>query len=354
MSSQAWGYNKVYLGSCGFDYVFIFGVMAIAIASGAIVVLEPNLFIPVLLIDLWLLGYHHVISTFTKLAGTKKDREQNKFLIYELPFLVFGAVVALYMGLGIWSVVTIYFFWQWYHYTRQAYGISAFYRRKSGKVETLTPQKLDYWIVWAVPVWGIVHRCAQGWDTFLFQPVFLPQVPVWLNIAVGVVTCSALFFWLVTKVFDWAKGNLCLAPFLFVMSHHITFFVGYMAISDINAGWLVLNVWHNAQYIMFVWLFNQNRFQSAESKKKSPWLYWLSQRSPYRTLFYFVACIGLTTVVYGFLHVSVVAVSGSNAAMVTALTIIIFQTVNFHHYIVDSLIWKARKKSNQKIMKIDS
>ena len=138
------------------------------------------------------------------------------------------------------------------------------------------------------------------------------------------------------------------------MSHHITFFVGYMAISDINAGWLVLNVWHNAQYIMFVWLFNQNRFQSAESKKKSPWLYWWSQRSPYRTLFYFVACIGLTTVVYGFLHVSVVAVSGSNAAMVTALTIIIFQTVNFHHYIVDSLIWKARKKSNQKIMKIDS
>lgn len=354
MSSQAWHYNKVYLGTPVFDHVFIFGVMAIAITSGVIVFLEPSLFVPVLLMDLWLLGYHHVVSTFTKLAGTAEDRQQNKFLIYQLPFLVLAGVVALYMGLGAWSVVSIYFYWQWYHYARQSYGISAFYRRKSGDVPTMTPQKLDYWIIWAVPVWGIVHRCAQGWDEFLLHPVFLPTVPLWLDVIVGVIAFSFLFFWFITKIFDWAKGHLCLAPFMFVMSHHITFFVGYIAISDINAGWLVLNVWHNAQYIMFVWLFNQNRFQNEDMKSKSPLLHWLCQRSPYRSLMYFVASVAATTLIYGFLHTGAVIVAGQNEMLMAALLIIIFQTVNFHHYIVDSLIWKARKKSHQKIMKIES
>jgi hypothetical protein len=30
--------------------------------------------------------------------------------------------------------------------------------------------------------------------------------------------------------------------------------------------------------------------------------------------------------------------------MIALPAIIIYQTINFHHYIVDSIIWKARKK----------
>jgi hypothetical protein len=32
--------------------------------------------------------------------------------------------------------------------------------------------------------------------------------------------------------------------------------------------------------------------------------------------------------------------------------VIVFQTINFHHYIIDNFIWKARKKSHQMILKI--
>jgi hypothetical protein len=34
------------------------------------------------------------------------------------------------------------------------------------------------------------------------------------------------------------------------------------------------------------------------------------------------------------------------------LAIFIYQTLNFHHYIVDSLIWKVRKPRMQKTMEL--
>ncbi|MBL4790684.1 MAG: hypothetical protein JKY60_17105 [Kordiimonadaceae bacterium] len=331
----------------------IFGVLILAIMSGVIVLLNPALFIPVLFADLWLLGYHHVISTFTKLAGTAQDREDNKFLIYYLPFIVLGAVFSIQYLVGTWAIVTIYFFWQWYHYTRQSYGISTFYRHKSGVKNSSTPPRLDLAAIWAVPIWGVVHRCAQGWEKFLFQPVWLPQIPLWADTVVGVAASAVLLWWFVTKITDWSQGNLAYGSFFYVVSHHTAFYIGYIFIPDITFGWLVSNIWHNAQYILFVWLFNQNRFQSAETKEQSPVLHWLSQRNPFRTLAYFFVSIVLTTLLYNGLDMGVNWISGADTAKVAAFTIILYQTINFHHYIVDSRIWKARKKSHQKIMKIN-
>lgn len=357
MTQQAlrpWRMPTSYLNGFFYDHVLIFGVVALAITSGLIVHFNNELFIPVLLADVWLLGYHHVISTFTKLAGTQQDRKENKFLIFYLPFIVLGSVFTLYYFIGIWSVVTIYFFWQWYHYTRQAYGISAFYRRKSNIKITATPQLLDYLALWAVPVWGVISRCAQGWETFLFLPVWLPYTPQWLESIVGVIACGILLAWIAMKLFDWSKGQLAYAPFAFLMSHHLTFFIAYIYIPDITIGWLVANIWHNAQYILFVWLFNKNRFRPEETKKQSPILHWLCQKGPYRALAYFAACLLVSTIVYSVFDFGTKLISGDDAIKITAVTVVLYQTINFHHYVVDSMIWKARKKDHQKIMKINA
>jgi hypothetical protein len=332
--------------------MMIFGVMLLAVASGLIVNWKPELFMVVLLADLWLLGYHHVIITFTKLAGTRQDRKDNKFLIYYLPFIVLASVALIYNAIGAIAIVTIYFFWQWFHYTRQAYGISTFYRRKSGIEASSTPVKLDYAAIWAIPIWGIVHRCSQDLDSFLFLPLWTPDIPTSIDAAIGSAAVLITAAWLITKLCDWKKGNIAYAPFFFVLSHHITFFVGYIYIKDVTIGWLVANIWHNAQYILFVWLFNQNRFQNTESREKAPVLHWLCQRNPYRTIAYFAACLAVTTIIYQGLSTGIEIISADNAVRIAALTVILYQTINFHHYIVDGLIWKARKKSHQKIMKI--
>ena len=356
---KPWRLVPGYLEGPVYDNIFIFGVLAIALLSGAIVIMEPQLFGIVLILDLWFLGYHHVIATFTKLAGTPEDRQQNHFMIYYLPFLVLAGTFGLYASMGIWAIVTVYFFWQWYHYTRQAYGISVFYRRKSGIKESFTPSNLDYAAIWAVPVWGLVNRCSQNWDTFIFQPFWTPDLPLELAALVGACAILVLGAWFVTKIIDWQKGQLSFAMFAFMLSHHIAFYVGYVFIGDITIGWLVANVWHNAQYILFVWLFNKNRFRHREGEISSQphasggkVMPWLSQPHPFRIMAYFTFCIIMTSIFYKSIAGTLSFISAGDQVLYTGMLIIAYQAINFHHYIVDSYIWKARKKSHQKIMNI--
>ena len=70
-----------WLGQPRFDLLLIFGILAVALAAAGVSLANPALFIPLMLADLWLLGYHHLIATFTKLAGTKADRQRNVWLI---------------------------------------------------------------------------------------------------------------------------------------------------------------------------------------------------------------------------------------------------------------------------------
>jgi hypothetical protein len=140
----------------------------------------------------------------------------------------------------------------------------------------------------------------------------------------------------------WWNGRLPLAHTLYMLSHFAIFYVGYIVIDDINYGWLVLNVWHNAQYIVFVWMYNANRFKSGVDPKAKL----LSTMSQERNLWlYLVVCLGITTVLYTALETTIVALP---------VFVLIYQAINFHHYVVDGVIWKVRRKSLQRTLGIAS
>ncbi len=340
-----------WLDNAKFDGLLIFGVFLLAVVSGVIVTYRPELFVPIMLIDVWLLGYHHVISTFTKLAGTKEDRKENWMLIYPLPVLVLASVAVLASAIGIWTIVTIYLFWQWFHYTRQSWGIAAFYKRKAGIKPSNNP-KLDEAVFWAIPLWGIVNRCAQGWDEFLFLPVWMPEIPMMVAHGFGVLAVAALGYWAYQRYQHYQQGTLSIGLTAFEASHFAIFFIGYVAISELNHGWLVANIWHNAQYILFVWLYNTNRFRNIEEHGKSV-IAWISQKTPARTILYFCFCLILTTLFYKNLQLALSFVTNGEIILLMTLTVVMYQTINFHHYIVDSIIWKARNKKNRKVMKVE-
>ena len=92
-----------WLRSKQFDTFFILGIAALAIVVGSMVVVEPILFIPILTVDLWFLGYHPVVSTFTRLCFDVQSFRQHRFLILGLPVLVLLAVVALVSSVGLWT-----------------------------------------------------------------------------------------------------------------------------------------------------------------------------------------------------------------------------------------------------------
>lgn len=340
------GRSAGWLRSSGFDSTFIIGIAVLAIASGLVVLQNPKMFPLILFLDLWVLGYHHVISTYTRLAFDAESRKANQFFLYGLPPIVLVATVALALGVGLWTIGTIYLYWQWFHYTRQSWGVSQAYRRKSGGLvnenETLTK-----WAFYSLPAWGIAYRSFQDPGVFLgleLRVIPVPEFVVYATAALAIVTVGA-WFWL--RLMAFMRGEGPIAHTLYMLSHFVVFGTGYLLIEDITYGWLVINIWHNAQYVLFVWLFNTNKFKDGETAK-ARLLSKLSQ--PQNRVWYFGFCIALSTVIYVSISVSL---SAAFAEIAVPMALVIYSAINFHHYIVDSYIWKMRKPSIQKTMDIE-
>jgi hypothetical protein len=333
-----------WLRNRNFDTTFVGGVLLIAFLSGTIVAARPELFTYVVAADLWLLGYHHVISTFTRLAFDKQSVKKYRFFLFVLPFIVFGATFTLAWSLGVWIVATVYLYWQWFHYTRQSWGISQVYRAKSeGRVDD-SPlfSKLCFYLL---PLWGILYRSWQAPDEFLFVELRVIPVPELLVDVTGFAAILSLLIWGASRVRALRAGQLPVAHTLYMLSHFIVFWVGYLLIDDITHGWLVINIWHNAQYILFVWLFNTNRFKGGIDSS-AEFLSTISQ--PQNIFRYMFWCIVISSTIY--LTVSLLTKTVAMAGL--PLMVLIYQTVNFHHYIVDSRIWKVRKKPMQKTLEL--
>jgi hypothetical protein len=335
-----------WLRNRSFDLWFILGIAAVALLSGAVVVAQPSLFALVLFLDLWLLGYHHVVATYTRICFDRDSFITHRFLIIWLPPIVLTATVGLAVGIGPWTLATIYLYWQWFHYTRQSWGISQGYRRKSGGLVTES-ERLSKLAFYLLPLWGILHRSQQAPAEFLGLELRTLPVPSLLVDVVGAAALVALAWWIAGRLAAWWRGQLAWAHTLFVSSHFAIFYVGYVLIDTIDHGWLVLNVWHNAQYVAFVWLFNTNRFKNGIDPK-ARFLSTISQ--PDRKTVYFLTCFAVSTLLYLAIWLSIDTFRSHFEAVLLPLALIVYQTINFHHYIVDALIWKLRRKPIQETL----
>ena len=324
-----------WLHSPRFDIFFIFGLVAAAITTGIVILWYPELFVPVLIFDLWFLGYHHVISTYTRLCFDRKSFAEHRPLLVTLPIIVAAVTLAAFFTFGLWIIVSVYFYWQWFHYTRQSWGVSRAYRGKD-RAALYEDGWLDQAIFYALPVLGILHRSYQNPGTFIGMELRVIPVPSALVGAAAAVTLALLAVWTVRRVQAWREGRLAGLHTAYMVSHFTIFTAGYLAIGDLTYGWLVINIWHNAQYILFVWLFNRRRF-NAGVDPEARLISYLSQ--PNRLWLYLLSCLLITGVLYwGVLR----AIDWLFFAGVSA-TVVLYQVLNFHHYIVDSRIWKLRK-----------
>ena len=327
-----------YLMGAGFDHVFIFGLPVFALASALVVIQAPQLFPLVLMMDMWLIGYHHVIATYTRLCFDRESVRQHRFLLFWLPPIVLTVTLAAGLGIGLWVIGTVYLYWQWFHYARQSWGIAQIYRRKAGQ-RIGEPEWFSQFVFYLVPVWGILERSAQQPATFIGLEIRTLPVPPMLADAVGVVACIALIAWVALRARMWVRGELPLVHTLYLVTHFIIFAAAYLVIEDITYGWLAINIWHNLQYLLFVWLFNNQKFRGGIDPKARL----LSHLSQTRNIVrYFAFTLAITIAAYAGIRTLVIDVLA-----VSIPIILMYQTVNFHHYIVDAVIWKARKKPIQ-------
>jgi hypothetical protein len=311
------------------------GTLVLALLAGVVAVGRPPLIAFVLLADLWLLSYHHVVATFTRLAFDRDSFRQHRFLVLGVPILVVAATAAAVKLLGLWVVPTVYLYWQWWHYARQSYGISRIYQLRN--VHRRERDRLDNWMLSLVALLGILHRSAQGWRSFLGAEVRLLPVPALVVQVVAVAAAAAVILWLAREARRARAGQLDGPHAFYLGSHALVFGVAYLGIRDLDVGWLVVNVWHNAQYLLLVWHYNNNRFRAGLSPAHR-FLSWISQAR--RWPVYVAVCLLLSAAFYGGLAAASVALASS----ALPLMVVAYQVINFHHYIADAVIWKMRRK----------
>jgi hypothetical protein len=161
-------------------------------------------------------------------------------------------------------------------------------------------------------------------------------IPGWLTAVSSLITVSLLLVWIWRRFQAWSEGRLARTHTLYMATHFLVFGVAYILIPDITLGWMLVNIWHNGQYILFVWMFNTRRFASGVDPK-ARFLSYISQRD--RFWLYMAVCLAIT----GILYAGVLNTVDTVLALGLTGTIVIYQIVNFHHYIVDMMIWKVRK-----------
>ena len=115
-----------------FDLTFILGIALLATVMSGITVLWPLWFLPMLSAHTWLFGYDHLLSTYTKLAGSPQERAKNWRLMWLLPPLVLLLLSAVGKTSGIDGLYLLYFVGQFFHTVRQSWGLAQQYRHRAG------------------------------------------------------------------------------------------------------------------------------------------------------------------------------------------------------------------------------
>lgn len=309
-----------------------------AMSVGAIAYLNPPYRELIVTLNLWLLGYHHVLSTYSRIGFDVKSMKENWFFVFVLPIIVLVSVYFVYQyGGPIW-IGSIYLYWQWYHYSRQSEGVSKAFGMKSENKAILN-QAPHRFLFYIVPILSLLLMSSRGGQTFFGTAFFQLTILSSIRPALMALLVFALAV-IVYRLYQLHRTKQITTYYvIYLLGHYSIYVFSYVLIDDITSGWLAINIWHNAQYIGIVWLFNRNRYK-AGTDKSHLLISYLSQ--PKRVLMYFLFFITLTFIFYGLVNNAVDYFAGLNGL---PMLLIVYSTINFHHYVVDSQIWKLRKKS---------
>lgn len=314
----------------------------LAMVVALVLAVEPSLFLPLLVANIWLLGYHHVIATFTRTAMDAEMWRKHWILNAPLFLTVFLAVLMLVKAGGVALVATIYIHWQLFHYVRQSEGIG-----KSLASPHQINSVLSTWSVrgffYLLPVAAFLTVCAHGAsDRFLGMPMWTVEISlpglaaVWLAVlCLGALSIQRLF---PGTNESRANGGAYLK---YLCGHVLVFGIAYAASNNLESSWLIASCWHNLQYLIFVGKANRKRFSDGVDAK-APLLSTLSQTG--NAWLYIAFCLTATVAVYYALESVQPSIQSWLGLSALASMVLIYQTVNFHHYIVDAIIWRRQRR----------
>ena len=178
------------------------------------------------------------------------------------------------------------------------------------------------------------------------------------------------------------RGDFTRSPLLthsiFILSHVLITAVSYLWVDEITQGWLFINIWHNAQYLVFVWVYNARRTQSSSlearvtersseasgggSHDPLAFLRSLSHPTLKSLSRYLILCVTSGTLFFLLIDLIIsllerwtlseqiahlmASTQWALPAQSFSLLLVIHLSINFHHYLVDAVIWRRRHRES--------
>lgn len=309
---------------------------------------SKSMFMAVLFIDIWLFANPHVIATFSRIALDRVHAIRHWFLLYFLPILVLIGVTIAALAYGNEGLFTLYFIAQTFHVTRQSFGISRAYLKSVQDKKTQDP--LSEALIYLIPIFGLAHRCSQQPAEFLGYTITLPSLPAFSVELIGLLSIVIFLSWTARLIASAKNSPNSKIQEQFVASHVLISFVAFFLCNDITEGWLIFNIWHNIQYLLFVWAQNVRHFHKKELKSKKDPNNFTEYLSPLNRFEIFLfnstqkrkIIVNYTFfLIIGALLYQTLTYLGEQLIWLGLPTILILHfTFNYHHYLVDGIIWK--------------
>lgn len=324
--------------------------LAIFIATPLILAFGFRMFLTAAMLPALKLGILGISSTGHHLPGLiraytdKSIFQRFKWRLILVPtlFILLAAACAFYkLGFMLFALLT----WSIWHGSMQIMGFLRIYDAKAGFNSRFTA-KLDFWIciTWFVQVmlWSHSRSSVIFSSFYLAGGPLLPAGPVqmletaWLYLTYAVTAAYAADF--VYNGIRFGYWNLPKSATLLVS----LFFWAWcmLKVENIIVGLIMWEIFHDLQYNVFVWKYNQARV--AKGISESPFERFLF-RPDARTILIYGGCI----ILYGLLGVyskDIINIYENQDIYTSWITRFgnVFAASGLIHFYTDGFIWKVR------------
>jgi len=285
----------------------------------------------------WVCNWPHFSATNYRLYHSWDNIKQYPLTALAVPpllvLLVIGSILSP-TGVAPY-LVKIFFLWSSYHFSGQTLGITLIYARRAGfKVGRWERLGLSSFIYGTFLVLTARSETRTGNDTYygISYPSF--GLPAWLPSIFEVIMYlgGALFLVLALR---WCRQNRRLLPPIILVPAAAQFF--WFVYND---GWKnfleFVPFFHCMQYMLIAWSMQLK--EKMDQRHLAPSTRYVLGES---VRWYLLNCLG-GAVLFFFLPHALAFLIGLNADFATGVTI---AAVQIHHFFVDGVIWKLKRKS---------
>jgi hypothetical protein len=253
----------------------------------------PTSFNTLFLINIWLFSLPHTFSTFSR-----SDRRSTKQIALTTTLILFFLISVLTVSnvSGVVFLYSVYFFWQQFHYGKQNFGLANWQR--VGR-----PNFLDKMFYLSIVALSLVGLLSDGPQAFFGYALYSPFTQTISKVSIFSSMFALNILYLVFRP----------KQLVHALSHTLIFSFAYLYCEHFALGWLLMNVFHNLQYLKFMKSYEE-KLSFLRVPLVLTLLLYILQFHVFKGLIFLSLPLGLSLML----------------------------ALNFTHYTLDGLIWKNR------------